>query len=119
MAHCNALEGCVVYNMLYVVVITPIAIAMFGFMDLKWNMPPKMLSVYLLGRLIFALAPTMEIQIFLAAPLIAIGYFWAHLCYTKHFFVASVEIRDDLLQLIPWITGVVISVITLCRFKQW
>lgn len=139
---CHDNSACVEYNLTVVMIYVPLILGMIAFAKLKWNFPLYMIVPYMLGRWIMAVAPSMEIQIFVAGPLIALGYFWAYLSFSKNQVLAlatfiSIILSEwmllyataghlfaenrlnDLLQLLPWITGAGMSAIRLAMHCQF
>merc|ERR1711924_394487 len=51
---------------------------------LKFRFPMMMMLPYTLGRAVTAVAATKEVQVVVATPLLALGYFWGHLTFSAH-----------------------------------
>lgn len=80
----SGVGGCVDYQMRMVMSpLTGTTLAVLLLADLKWKMPLYMMFPYLVGRAVTAAAPSIEVQVFCATPLLALGYAWAAICYAS------------------------------------
>ena len=49
---------------------------------LKWRTPLLMIFPYMAGRAVTALVQSAEMEVVVATPLLAVGYFWGHVTYS-------------------------------------